>query len=163
MSNTTLENVNILPGRWRNFSGRPTDFNKEGGRRSFNIIFGADVAQVLRDEGYNVKEMKPREGDDNEEPMFRLEIAVSYKFRAPRVIQLLPDGGRAPLNEISLGVLDYAQIINADIEIRPYDYDIRGNKGRKAYLQTMYVAIETSELDEKYGYFENVEPEEAGF
>lgn len=158
MANIVIENAEILPGRWRNFSGRPTTFNRDGGKRVFNIIFGADMAQKLTAEGYKVKEMKPREGDDAEEPRFRLEISLKYGYRPPRVVQITSDGGRVPLNETTVGVLDYARIQNADIEIRPYDYDFNGSQGRKAYLKTMYISIETSELDEKYGYFDMEEP-----
>lgn len=144
-----LEGVRII---FRNFAGKEGMYNREGDR-NFAVLLSPDEADQLSREGWNVKTTKDREADDGEidpgEPY--LPVSVGYKGRPPRVV-MITSRGRTDLGQDEVEVLDYVDINNVDLIVRPYDWGpIRGETGRKAYVKSIYITINEDALEKKYG------------
>lgn len=142
--NLTLKGVEVLRTPFRNFSGSPTSFNPEGGKRFFNIRLDAETAESMKKAGWRVREREPRE--EGEEPLYFMEVKVNFKGRPPRIVKVTP-AGKEPLTEEVVGNLDAADIEFADIIIRPYDW---GGDQPSAYLQTGFFNIKLDELELMY-------------
>lgn len=138
-----LENADI---GFLNFSGEPDRFNKDGGKRSFCVFLENDFGHRLREQGWNVRWLPPR--DDEEEERAYLQVAVAFRF--PPKIVLIAGGKKTYLNEMTVGLLDHIGIESVDVVIRPYNYDVNGRVGVKAYLKTMYVVAEHDDFEHKY-------------
>ena len=144
VSRLTIENARII---FRNFKGREERFNREGNRNFCVIIDDPVTAQNLLNDGWNVKELRPR--DDGDEPKYYIQVTVSYKQRPPKVV-MLTKNRKTQLDEETIEILDYADIKNVDLTINPYPWEVSGKAGVKAYLKTMYITIEEDAIEEKY-------------
>lgn len=141
--NISIDNAQI---RFRNFTGEPTKFDKVGGKRTFSVVLDADLAQKLREDGWNVKSWEP-EGAD--EPVYHLPVEVSYKLYPPKV--LLKSGNKKTmLNEDTISALQYAGFEKIQLIIRPYCWEVNGKSGIKAYVKSMYVTIVEDEFEKEY-------------
>jgi len=128
-SNITVEGAQI---KYRNFAGRERGLNPAG-RRNFCVIFDEETANRLREDGWNVR--MDKYGDEV------LQVAVEYKNFPPRIVQI-SGNNKTVLTEKQVGLLDDAEIINVDLIIRPYNYNVNGKSGVKGYLKTAYVTIQ---------------------
>jgi len=147
-----LEGVRLV---FRNFSGRESDFNREGDRNFGVIIPDEKIANAMVADGWNIKTLKPSEEDKEEgieEGPPWLPVKVGYGKGRPPSIYMCTQGGRkrTPLTEETVHELDWAEITNVDLMVRPYHYDVHGRQGISAYVQTMYVTIEEDPLRAKY-------------
>lgn len=142
--NISIEGAKIM---FRNFRGEPDKFNREG-KRSFCVAIEDPVmANELRADGWNVKQLKPHEeGDD---PLDYIQVAVSYGNVPPK-IYLITSAGKTLLDEDTVETVDYADIENVDLIIRPYEWEVNGKTGVKAYAKTMYITIVEDEFASKY-------------
>lgn len=143
LDNATLEDVRI---GFRNFAGREARFNAEG-QRNFTIFLEPEIADQMRADGWNVKQLNQREED--ERPQDILRVKVNYRGRPPRAV-VITSKGKTPLDESMIDILDWADIMSCDVTIRPYNYDVNGRQGVTAYLQSIYVKIQEDYLDLKY-------------
>ena len=134
--NVELKNVTIGRGSYRNFSGTVGMYNKSGDRK-FSIFLPQEVADELLELGWYVK-TKPgrREGDD---PINQFDIAVAFDPYPPTIELISHDGTKSYLTEETVGILDELDIARADLEIRPYNWNVNGKTGVKAYLKTLKV------------------------
>ena len=145
--NLIIENAKLLPGSFRNFSGAESKYNRKGNRNFCVIIEDPDQAERLAADGWNVRILQPREEGD--EPRHYLPVAVSFENIPPKVY-MVTRKRKTELDEESIGILDHAELLNVDMTIRPYNWDVNGKTGIKAYLKTMYATIAEDDFAEKY-------------
>lgn len=123
---------------WRNFSGRETKYN-EFGDRNFCVIIDPDTAKELKDLGWNARVLPPRGPD--EPAKHYIQVKVNYKKGRPPEITLITRKGKSHLDVETVSLLDTAEIESCKIVIRPYNWDVGGKTGVKAYLQSLYVKV----------------------
>lgn len=144
-----LENVRI---GFRNFEGREGMYNKAG-QRSFAVFLDSQTAEELAREGWNVKFPKENPNRvDPDEPEFDpyLQVSVSFDFYPPNVF-LISNDQPSRLGEEEVAMLDWAEIENVDLVLRPYEWSVNNNSGIKAYLKAGYFTIVADRFAEKYG------------
>lgn len=139
-----IDNAHII---FRNFAGEASKFNREGDRNFALRIFDQDIADKLLDLGWNVKIKPPRE--EGEDPFMYLPVKIKFNDYGPKVY-LKSGSNRVVLDEESISCLDNIEIENADLDIRPYDWDVNGKQGRTAYLQGGLITQKVDRFSEDF-------------
>lgn len=139
-----IENAKIIK---RNFSGKESQYNRAGDRNFLVLIEDDEMAQNLIEDGWNIRILEPKEEGDTVKHY--LPVKVSFDNIPPK-IWVVKGKKRTRLTEETIEELDYAQITNVDIAIRPYNWEINNKSGVKAYVKTMYVTVEEDEFAYKY-------------
>ena len=140
-----MEGVRII---FRNFAGKEGQYNREGDR-NFAVLLDDKSAADMAADMWNVKYLKPRSEEEDEAPQAYLPVSVNFKGRPPRIV-LITSRGRTNLDESGVEMLDWVDIINVDLIVRPYEWTVNGKNGIKAYLQSIYITIEEDPLELKY-------------
>ena len=141
--NIVIENARI---GFRNFSGEEGKFNPAG-RRNFCVFLESDLGKVLQEDGWNIRWLQPREEGDEEQAY--MQVAVSYANIPPKIL-MITGGGKTMMNDNTIGMMDWAEIENVDLIIRPYNWEVNGKSGVKAYVKSMYITIREDEFAHKY-------------
>ncbi len=144
--NLVMENVRIV---FKNFSGKEDKFNREGNRNFCVLIDELNEAERLAAMGWNVKYLKPL--DEGSDPQAYIQVTVSYKNIEPN-IYMVTNKNKVRLSEATVGNLDSADIKNVDLIISPYNWEVNGKSGVKAYCKTMYVTIDEDVFAGKYDF-----------
>lgn len=157
LGNLILENCQF----WGevNFEGRYNDVTKKE-RRQFNVLIPNEVAQTLRDLGWNCKTLEPR--TEEEEPMSFMQVVVDIipskdnpddlnKEQGPDIWVIQGDS-RQKLNSTTVAMLDRTRAIETiDMEIRAWEYDRAKKPGEhSARLVTLVAVMRPNRLMEKY-------------
>ena len=141
-----IDNARIV---YRNFSGEGSKYNREGDRNFSVVIDDQELANQLIEDGWNIKIRPPREED--EAPFMHLPVKIKFNDRGPNVY-LQSGNSRIRLDEESISCLDNVDILNIDLDIRPYDWEVNDKTGRTAYLHSMCVTQEVDRFAERYDY-----------
>lgn len=128
---------------YKNFSGKPTPFNKAGGVREFHLVIpNEDIKDTLLNNksrdgaSWNVRIKDPRE--EGEAPFLHMKVNVRFNEFGPKVY-LVTGGRQHRLDEEDVGILDNMDIASVDMDIRPNDTVVQGVAYRTAYLQSIRV------------------------
>ena len=143
-SNIIIENARIA---YKNFSGKEGKFNPPGRRNFCVLLDDKKLVDQLTEDGWNIRYLKPR--DDQESQQAYLQVAVSFANFPPKIV-VVSSNGKTVLDEESVNLLDWADIENVDLVIRPYNWDVNGKKGVKGYVKTMYAKIFEDVFESKY-------------
>lgn len=139
------ENGDIRSILFRNFTGKPDNFNPKGTMGNFTVVLSDEKADELEAQGLNVKRRENRDGDSEA----RLQIFVRFENFPPKVYRVV-DGTIVELDKDSIEVLDTDDIQEASLVISPYSYDFNGRKGVKAYLSKGYFTIADDHYAKRY-------------
>lgn len=132
---------------YRNFSGAPSKFNREGDRNFAVVIETQEQADALIEEGWNVKIKAPR--DEGEDPFIYLPVKIKFNDRGP-FVYLRSGKAMRKLSEDTVDVLDNVDILSVSMDLRPYDWEVNGKSGRTAYLQSINVTQEVDRFADIY-------------
>jgi len=133
---------------FRNFAGKEDKFNPAG-NRNFCVLLDPEVARALKADGWNVKQLNPR--DEGDPPQDYMSVAVKYDFRPPKIVIVSQSTGvKTFLDSDTVHILDWADIENIDLMITPYHWEVNGKVGIKAYLKKMFLILEEDKLEKKY-------------
>ena len=145
----SLENVRI---GFRNFEGREGMYNKKD-ERSFAVFLDRHTADQLASEGWNVKFPKVQDTQvdpesDTREPYLQVSVGFDYY---PANVLLISNDNPTRLSVDEVAMLDWAEIENVDLVLRPYEWSVNKNSGIKAYLKSGYFTIASDKFAAKYG------------
>ena len=144
VNNINIEGAMII---WKNFSGERDKFNP--GKRGFSVVIDDTVmADELRQEGLNVKDRPLQEGADDSEQEWTLPVKLNMNRYTQ--VWLIVGNHKTLLDEDTVSQLDVVDIVNCDISIRPYEWEMNGRTGITAYVDSMYVTIRENKFAEKY-------------
>lgn len=132
---------------YRNFTGEASQFNRAGDRNFSVLIEDEQIANELRDHGWNVKIKQAREEGDT--PFMHLPVKVKFNDRGPSVY-LVSGSNRVKLDEETIGMLDNIDILGVDLDIRPFDWEVNGKAGRAAYLQSICVTQDIDRFAQRF-------------
>ena len=147
-----IDNAHII---YRNFEGRGGKYNRPGERNFAVVIPTTELADILTDNGWNIK-VKPNKRDDQDVPFMYLPVKVSVNDRGPAIYVACNDRQDRILPP-DFPMLDRIDIVEANMDIRPYDWEVDGRRGRTAYLQSMQIIQRVDRFagdGQPYGYTE---------
>lgn len=146
-----IENARVI---FRNFAGKEGPMNAAGDR-NFCVILDPEVAAALERDGWNVKMLRPREEGDEPQPY--IQVSIGRKGRPAKVV-MITSRGRTDLGDDEVELLDWADFTNVDLIFGPYNWEVGGKTGVKAYLKSFFVTVKEDELDLKYSDVPDAHP-----
>ena len=159
--NLNVENAAMI---YKNFSGKPTFVNPQGGKRTFSLVLNKEFGESLSEMGWNVKVKEVRdqleEGEKTrtvswqdyvsmfstefDHALIYTEIVVNEESEyPPKIYKVSEFNGEKTMALIppeQWGRLDESDLNNVDVAIHPYTHgrSIANPNAKKGYLKSMY-------------------------
>lgn len=156
-----LEHAKIMGGKFKNFSGRQTEYNKEGSRY-IHIVIPSDKVDDLIEKGWTIKQLPPREEGD--EPVYFLKVNIRFVadggINDPKIYKGISSDNMHKVTVDTVSDMDRDEFENIDIVIRPYHWSRSTGEGISAYLEEMYALIKGSRFSAKYSIKDDEDEEE---
>lgn len=156
-----LEHAKIMGGKFKNFSGKQTDYNREGARY-INVVIPSDMVGELVEKGWAIKNLPPRE--DGDEPVYFLKVNIRFVadggVNDPKIYKGTSPDNMHRVSAETVADLDRDEFENVDIVIRPYHWSRSSGEGISAYLEEMYALIKGSRFSAKYSIKDDVEEDD---
>lgn len=131
-----LENTHFIFDT--NFAGDPNRDRFKSNQRKANIIIpDHNLAMQMIEDGFNVKQTVPREGEEEGfVPTFFVSVIINYESKfPPRIFLVVGDNEPVLLDPEGVSVLDTIRASNVDVFLNPRVWD----RGKTLYVNTMYV------------------------
>ena len=143
-NNITIENARIM---FRNFAGDKQKNRGYNEDRKFSVVLDPDLAKRAGEDGWPVRVLPARNEEDDD--LYIMDVKVQFGKFPPQIV-LITSAGKMELDEKNVNILDYVNIENVDLQIRPYNYDINEKTGVKAYLKSLWITKREDAFEEKY-------------
>src|SRR5699024_11657017 len=101
----------------------------------------------MQQDGWNGKRLKARK--DDELGTAYVSVAINYSNRPPMIYLVTRRMGKdikILMPEDQLDALDWIDIAYADLTLNPFEWEVYGTSGAKAYLKSLIVTQEVDEL-----------------
>lgn len=138
---------------YKNFSGRPTEYNREGDKNFCVYIDNEELANEMINDGWNIR------NTNSEEPRYYTAVKINYdnEYYVPEVYKINSRNKKELLKKDTIACLDSADIANIDILISASTNSTTCKYALKGYVKEMYVTINESRLAQKYAELESPE------
>lgn len=153
---------NMIPRALRNFGGNERRSKRTGeiintfGQRNFVVKFGEEQAKALEAQGWDLFWFSRESEEDPMEAGLVVPVNLSPTTmrgepRRPDEVIVVTDTERVRQNAQTIGNLDSATILSADIRLIPREKRKKNGEVKiAAYLNKMYVKVATDKFDAMY-------------
>lgn len=154
MARNYIPNVDIYNAKliFKNFRGLAKQFNPAG-KRNFCVLLDDATAEKLKADHWRIKYLQPREEGDSPRPYLKVNVCYGTKANPDGTIKeygpdiwLITGENKTLQNAETVGNIDVADIADARIRIRPFEY--QGELS--AYLNKAYITAKVDEFDMFY-------------
>ena len=152
-NNLYIEDAQILPGKFRHFSGVKDAFNGKGDI-NFCIVIPTENVDELISQGWSIKCLEPR--NEGDLPTYFLKCKINFDSNWPPTVELVQQRGKryvskTSLDEESIKCLDRADIISVDVDLNPSRWERDdGTVGFTPYVSRMVAVIRENRFDTKF-------------
>lgn len=147
-----------------NFAGDPKKDRFGSDERKANLVIpDIDLARELIDDGFNIRLIKPRVGEEEGfVPRYFVKVKLNYKSTWPPKVYLVTDEDKSVLlDEESVACLDDIWVDRVNAVLNRYE----GPNGKSLYVKSMevYQKVDDDPISAKYRRRNRDEEEEIPF
>lgn len=152
-----LQNRHII---YRNFSGRTSQYNKNGDMKFTVMIPDPETAEKLQGDGWNIKIKPAKNGGDELFCTLDVRVRMDLNWAKPKIKQFTRNGS-VQITADNIGNFDDAEFERVDLVLRQYLWtNPKGESGVSAQLAEMYAKIAEGELEAKWAEEESPDDDE---